>query len=203
MATERPWHDPEFEQLLTEKVGTDWAERAETKWGSAWSTPCAEELTGELGSSWAEDPARATDVLANLLGDTANDDTADGDTAEEAVADTATANAAQEPDLDDLAEVDLTQHEWLNTFEEADSFESWLVRIGLTAEDATAIATAESSTGTAAAEPDLDSEVDADLSQYEWLNTFEEADSFESWLVRIGVPAEDAGAIVTSEEPKQ
>jgi hypothetical protein len=179
MATETPWHDPEFEQLLTEKVGADWAERAEMKWGSAWSTPCAEELAGELGSGWTEDPARATDVLANLL-----------------VADTTTEDAAEEPS--GTAEVDLTRYEWLNTFEEADSLESWFVGIGVPAEDATAIVNAENG-----AEPEPDGPADIDLSKYEWLHTLEEADSLESWLVRIGVPTEDANAIVTSEEPKQ
>lgn len=128
MSTDVPWTNPEFDQLLEQKIGADWVREFEAKWGDSWGAQCAEELSGELGSGWADNPEHATDVLAGLV---------------EVGAVGEPEAAGEEPDPDSIVDIDLSQYEWLNTLAEADSFESWLTRIGVPATDAAAIATAE------------------------------------------------------------
>src|SRR5689334_25238739 len=104
MATAAPWSNPEFHQLLEQKIGSDWEQQFESKWGLEWDQSCGEELSGELGAGWAEDPEHATDMLAYKLG-------------------VATSEADPEgtPDPDSELQLDFSQYEWLNTFNDADS----------------------------------------------------------------------------------
>jgi hypothetical protein len=183
MATEVPWTRPDFDRLLDEKLGTDWAARLEKKWGTEWGQPCAQELTGRLGDGWADSPQAATDTLVELLGK----DIRPADTGFEQTADTVDPNSR--------ANIDFNQYEWLKTFTEANSFESWLVRIGLSTEDAGSIVNADKQTAV-----DQNSAANIDLDRYEWLKTFTEANSFESWLVRIGLSADDASTIVNADQ---
>lgn len=125
MATEVPWTEAAFGQLLDEKLGTDWAEQLKTKWGAEWGESCAQELATKLGDNWADSPQTATDTLVELL-----DETADP-------------GPEETTDADGTPDVDFDQYEWLKTFTEADSFESWLVRIGMSADDANTIVNAD------------------------------------------------------------
>jgi hypothetical protein len=130
MATEVPWTGSEFDQLLEQKLGSDWAEQFETKWGSEWGQPCAEELTGELGDNWADNPENATDTLVELVsGDAATTESDSG----------LVDGGADAVDPDGEPDVDLSRYGWLKTFTEANSFESWLVRIGVSTQDANTI----------------------------------------------------------------
>jgi len=191
MATAVPWTNPEFDQLLERKIGSDWERRFETKWGSDWDQPCVQELSSELGSGWQDYPEQATDVLANKL-DTTQATPGVGRPATEATA------AALGPDSE--VNLDFSRYPWLNTFNDADSFASWLTRIGMPAEDSEAIINSGGpSKGGQTGEHDQDRIVDVDFSRYQWLNTLTEASSFESWLTRIGLPAEDTRMIINAQ----
>lgn len=185
MAAAEPWANPDFHQLLERKIGSDWAQRLEDKWGAEWDRSCVDELAGALGSGWQDDLERATDTLVDKLGTVAS----------------GAEPEATPPDPDSEVHLDFSRYTWLNTFNEADSFSSWLTRIGVSADDTNAIINAEggSETGDQPETPDQDEIVTVDLSQYQWLNTLTEADSFESWLMRIGVSAEDAKTIINAE----
>jgi hypothetical protein len=185
MATEVPWTEPDFGRLLDEKLGTEWADLLETKWGSEWEQPCARELAERLGDNWADSPQAATDTLVELLDEPA-------DTADPGVGGT-----VDPPRSDDVPNVDLGQYEWLRTFNEADSFAGWLTRIGMSADDVSAVVDAGKQSGTnGPADPDGEPNIDFD--QYEWLKTLNEADSFAGWLTRIGMSAEDVSSIVNA-----
>ena len=179
MATEVPWTAPEFGRLLDEKLGTEWADLLETKWGTEWEQSCAQELSERLGDNWTDSPQTATDTLVELLDE-----------------------PADPADSNDVPDVDFDRYEWLKTFNEADSFAGWLARIGMSADDVSSIVNveqqaAESGTnGTA----DPDGEPNIDFDRYEWLKTFNEADSFAGWLARIGMSADDVSSIVNSQK---
>lgn len=184
MATAAPWSNPDFHQLLQQKIGSDWEQQLEIKWGLEWDQSCAAELSGELGTGWADNPEHAADTLAYKLG----------------VA-TSEAEPEETPDPDSEVHLDFSEYQWLNTLNEADSFSSWLTRIGLTTEEVSEIVDVESGSETSGQQstPDPDEIVNLDLHEHPWLNTFTEADSFESWLTRIGLPAEDVKSIVNAE----
>ena len=120
MATETPWADPEFERRLEQKIGSDWVRQLETKWGPEWAEPSARELADRLGDSWADYPDQATDALAELV------------TVEPA------ADVSEQK-----VDFDFGRYEWLSTLLEVDSFESWLVRVGVSEQDARELAEAE------------------------------------------------------------
>ncbi|WP_325159984.1 hypothetical protein [Actinophytocola sp.] len=166
------WADPELQQQLEHKIGPDWAGQLETQFGPDWADQCTHELTSRVGDDWPSSSDKAADALAEILAE-ATPETADGQG----------------------VEFDLSQYPWVSTLVESDSFEAWLVRIGVSDEDAKLFADAEAIPAADASEQP----VDFDFGRYPWVSTLLEVDTFQDWLVRIGMTQEEAAMFAESE----
>lgn len=181
MATETPWTDAGFDDELRSKLGSDWEQQLQDTWGSDWENSCAQALAADLGSDWSGDAGAAAEKLAEWIGGAAADESAAPTTEESA-------------DSGQPVSVDLSQYPWLSTVAESDSVKSWLVRVGVPDEQATALA---DESGALAGSGATDGERPSvpELSQYQWLSTVAESDSLKSWLVRVGMSDEQATAL--------
>lgn len=197
MATEAPWTDPEFIGELQSKLGSNWEQRLQDSWGGDWQKSCAQALTDDLGSDWPADAGAAAERLTELVAGTTADETV-GTTTEPPQPTEEQAPA----DPNEPLSVDLSRYQWLSTVAESDSMESWLVRVGVPGEQAAALAdeSGAAASGTAAGQGRAASAPVDDISKYQWLNLVAESDSLKSWLVRIGIPEQDAAGLAEAAE---
>jgi hypothetical protein len=156
--------DDDVVSKLESGLGSGWRDKFNEKWGDSWAEPCAVELTATLGSGWQSESA--DDKAAALI-------------------DMVAAQAEATTDDDEVP--DPAQDDWMETFADTDSFEDWLGRIGVPAEEITSLAGAEAGDA-----------VVPDPAQDDWVETFAETDSFEDWLGRIGVPADEVRSLAQS-----
>lgn len=186
MAIEAPWSEPELASELQDKLGSNWQEQLQATWGSDWQKSCAEELAQELGSDWADDPEAVVQKLTELL-------TPAGEPAGTGVI--GEAAPIDPPRSDQPLVVDLGQYSWLKTVSESDSMKSWLVRVGVPDEQATALADGKAPETATPSSADDNRPLSVDFDQYQWISTVRGSDSLKSWLVRVGVPDEQATAL--------
>lgn len=179
--TETPWSESEFENELVQKLGSNWEQQLEHKWGNDWRESCEQELVYNLGDDWADHPHTVAEKLAELVA--------------EAPAEEPEWKAEEQPqhDPDEPLSIDLSEYDWLSTVAEANSLHSWLVRVGVSGDLVGALT--DEGAGASPSGSDPDQPLSIDLSEYEWLGTVAEADSLRSWLVRVGVPDELVGAL--------
>jgi hypothetical protein len=135
MATEsvQGW-DVEVLEALANKVGPQWEELFVHKWGTDWAEPARLEMEYYLGQGWEEQPAEVkSEALAVLVTQSADTESA----YEEAPDSTGNADSAGEADSespdDPEAYPSLDDSPWISTLLEVDTFEDWLVRIGVDA----------------------------------------------------------------------
>jgi hypothetical protein len=164
---------------LVLKLGSDWEQQLEQKWGFDWRESCEEELVRQLGADWAASPQLAAEKLAESATGAST-----GETGWEED------QLAHDPDQP--LPVDLGEYQWLSTVAEADSLHSWLARVGVPEDLAGALASGDAGRLSGA---DPDQPLPVDLSEYQWLATVTETDSLRSWLDRVGVPEELASPL--------
>lgn len=130
MATQTPWSEPDFENELASKLGSDWEERLAEKWGSDWPAAAAREMSDDIGDDWATQPDDVADKLSELvLVQT-----------ESAIEPEAGGEPAAESDAAQSSPVDLSQYPWLSTLVESDTAKAWFVRIGVPEQEAAVLA---------------------------------------------------------------
>ncbi len=161
--------DDEVISQLERGIGSNWQDVFKQKWGDNWAELCAAEMTTELGTGWPDESVDSKiATLTEMVGDESGGSGAD-------------------------AVPDPGQDEWLRTFDGTNTFEEWLARIGVPTEEITAL---EGSALEGSDKPTEDTVPDPNHN--EWMQTFDGTNTFEEWLIRIGVPTEEAQSLPQS-----